>query len=331
MVFLKDDKNTTSDVVEDKPNLRDFLITEEGLIFAVAGYFHPEDRIIAFLRYYPDNSGERVRYGLRYSKVAGVAQSFEYLKKKHPDYIYRIGDALLQAVPVEKIEEHLKPRERLRQILKKPEDELEQKVSKLSRLLGLKEGKMGVTGSILAELHSATSDIDFVVYGVENHSKARLILRELMETGKLRELSIEEWKKAYEKRFPTQKTLSFEEFLFYERRKWHKGVIDGTIFDILLVNEHPIREEDFIKMGRTKIKAKVVDAALAFDYPAVYRVEGSEVDEVVSYTHTYAGQAFNGEIIEACGVLEVGRNKKRLLVGSTREAEGEYIRVVGVG
>ena len=78
------------------------------------------------------------------------------------------------------------------------------------------------------------------------------------------------------------------------------------------------------------IECTVTDATLAFDSPSIYRVEyGDErINEVLSYTHTYAGQAFKGEEIEVCGFLEEGaRGKCRVVVGTTREAPDEYIKV----
>ncbi len=51
---------------------------------------------------------------------------------------------------------------------------------------------------------------------------------------------------------------------------------------------------------------------------------------MLSYTHTYAGQALAGERIEARGMVEVVGNMKRLVVETTREAKGEWIRSLTV-
>ena len=48
---------------------RDFIISTDGLLFASTNYIHPEDRIICFLRYIPDENGDREKDGIRYSKV----------------------------------------------------------------------------------------------------------------------------------------------------------------------------------------------------------------------------------------------------------------------
>ena len=47
---------------------------------------------------------------------------------------------------------------------------------------------------------------------------------------------------------------------------------------------------------------------------------------MLSFTHTYSGQALAGEVIEAAGVLEVHGDERWLVVGTCREPVGEYIR-----
>ncbi|HQJ62015.1 MAG TPA: DNA polymerase subunit beta, partial [Methanothrix soehngenii] len=70
----------------------------------------------------------------------------------------------------------------------------------------------------------------------------------------------------------------------------------------------------------------VTDCEFAFDSPAIFRLDHPEVKEILCFTHTYAGQALPGERIEAKGVLEETANGLRLVVGTTREARGEWIR-----
>ncbi|MFW5638973.1 MAG: DNA polymerase subunit beta, partial [Methanoculleus sp.] len=62
-----------------------------------------------------------------------------------------------------------------------------------------------------------------------------------------------------------------------------------------------------------------------FDNPAVYAVDHDEIGRVLSFTHTYSGQALAGEVIEARGVVERHGDERWLIVGTTREAKGEYI------
>jgi len=70
----------------------------------------------------------------------------------------------------------------------------------------------------------------------------------------------------------------------------------------------------------------VRDATLSFDNPAIYEVGHEEIKRVLSFTHTYSGQALAGETIEAQGVCEEHGDELWLVVGTTREARGEFIR-----
>jgi predicted nucleotidyltransferase len=183
---------------------------------------------------------------------------------------------------------------------------------------------MGITGSMLVGLQGPSSDIDFVVYGPA-WWKAREILARAKSEGIIGDLDEATWRKIYSKRKPE---TDFEEFLVHERRKGNRGMIDGTYFDLLFT-----RDWDQIEMqpagkpgGSGMIEAKVENADFAFDSPAIYRLDHPEVKEIFCYSHTYAGQALVGERIEAKGVLEKTEKGLRLVVGTTREARGEWIR-----
>jgi predicted nucleotidyltransferase len=77
------------------------------------------------------------------------------------------------------------------------------------------------------------------------------------------------------------------------------------------------------------LQAQVIDDEAAFDYPAEFKLNHPQISAVVSFTATYTGQAVNGEIVEASGLVEQNHEGfKRLVVGSSREADGEYIRVI---
>jgi hypothetical protein len=85
----------------------------------------------------------------------------------------------------------------------------------------------------------------------------------------------------------------------------------------------------YIKQGISTVKAVVTDDYRAFDFPAHYSIDNAVTPEVVSFTHTYVGQARVGETIEVTGAVECdsASGQRRLVVGSSREAIGEYIKV----
>jgi len=134
------------------------------------------------------------------------------------------------------------------------------------------------------------------------------------------------WRKVYDKRVPE---ISFDAFVLHEQRKWNRGEFEGTYFDLLYTraydNLNALPAGKGTVLGRATIEATVTDASLSFDSPAVYAVDHDEISRVLSFTHTYSGQALAGEVIEAKGVVEEHGDERWLIVGTTREAKGEYI------
>jgi len=48
----------------------DYLETKENcLFFDIKGYHHPQDRKICFLRFFPDQNGDRTKEGKKYKKI----------------------------------------------------------------------------------------------------------------------------------------------------------------------------------------------------------------------------------------------------------------------
>lgn len=300
---------------------RDFVETAEGLIFAVVDGVPEDGKILGFLRYAATG------------KVSTEAAN-ALLKERHPHYLHRSArlDARLHAVPFAQVRRHHRPRDRVRELLERgAADSLEAKLLRLLRLLiegGVPAGCLGVTGSLLIARHHAASDLDVVVYGRGNFFRARARVRELVEAGKLEELDAAAWRDAYERRACA---LDYAEFLRHERRKGNKGMIEGVKFDLALIAEDdpPLPAAGWRKTGPATIRARVLDDAHAFDQPACYPVEHATVGAVWCFTHTYVGQALKGEWIEASGMLEQSATgERRLAVGSSREAPGEYIRAI---
>jgi len=329
---------------------RDFIHTTDDLFFATTTYLHPDDRIISFLRYIPDQDGDRSLNNKKYSKVDSN-QAYKYLRDNFPEYLFdcEITNVEMMGVPAEKVEKILQPINRLRDIIKaQKKDKLLNKVVKLAEIFhehtGISYSKMGISGSILPGLYNPdVSDIDFVIYGLKNHRKVMKAFEDIKnQNGILKGIEGEYWKRLYKKRIKDS-SLTYEEFRWYENRKHNRGILDGTLFDILQTRDWDeihgsyatIRYEP---MGIIEINCTVTDALAAFDNPAVYKVDnvkiikGSKVPitELASYTHTYAGQAREGERITARGKLEkvIGQNiNYRLVVGTTRESIGEFIKL----
>jgi predicted nucleotidyltransferase len=267
------------------------------------------------LRYVPDPDGERIHAsGRRYTKF-DFDEAYALIAEKKPQYA-----GLLHRVPQKDVKRVLRPDQEIGRIARD-----HPRVQTLLDLFRLPAGTVGCTGSLLCGLDNESSDIDMVVYG-KHWFVAQQLVEQGIRDGKVEGLSPDMWRRVYDKRRPE---IPYDQFVLHEQRKWNRGQIEGTYFDILYTRSYDeIMSAPSGKgpvLGTMTIEAKVKDASLAFDNPAIYDVEHESVSRVLSFTHTYSGQAVAGETIGACGVLEQHGDERWLIIGTTREARGEYI------
>ncbi|MGZ5052576.1 MAG: nucleotidyltransferase domain-containing protein [Methylobacter sp.] len=305
---------------------KNFVETAEGLIFAVVAAGLENGKVLCFLRYVLEHSG--------WKKVE-TEQANQLLSQKYLDYLHYspVLDAHLHAVAVDKIVKHHQPKQRLQQIMRTSEhDVVEHDLFSLCGLFarqGLNLAQVGVTGSILVGVQNPGSDIDLVCYGRDVFHQCREIAGMLMASGAIQDLSDQDWRQSYLRR---SCDLSFDEYVWHERRKLNKAVINGRKFDLSFIDDRVSPATiNYQKHGPMILQSKVVDDTYAFDYPAEFRIDHPQIDAVVSFTATYTGQAVCGEMIEVAGMLEQSaQGAMRIVVGSSREAHGEYIKVINV-
>ncbi|MEA1909160.1 MAG: DNA polymerase subunit beta [Euryarchaeota archaeon] len=305
--------------------LRDFFITADDWIFAVSGY-DSTDGVQAVLRYIPDKSGDRELDGVRYRKL-DFDEAFRFVEEMRPSWkdLYVPEDEILQVLRADKRTQSLAE-----------EDHRVAAIVDFLAAAGIPIESMGVTGSMLPGLQIEGSDIDFVVYGNHWFTARDAIMQKMrnapddvdIDLSQLRitGISDEMWHQIYAKRVPE---ISFDEFMVHELRKGNRGMVEGTYFDLLFVRDWdqlPVRQERGVDLHRCTITARVTSADLAFDNPAVYEVDHPVISEILCYTHTYAGQALAGEMVEARGMMEQVGDTRRLVVGTSREPDDEWMR-----
>lgn len=341
-----------------KPKDRDFIETKEGLIFCVAGYLHPPDRYTAYLKYSPASVGKwkigetSYRRELEYYHVNQVAKTIAYLERYYPHYVHRcsVRDIKFSMVPHGYVKQYYCPERRLREILDTPQDPLEEEVnalvSELVAVSGIEMNALGITGSILLKMHSPQfSDVDLLVYGLENAQKIRTALKARKSTrispvgGRV----LEEWCTSVAGHFG----LSHGEVRHLADRRWNYGFFEGRFFSI-----HPTRTDEEIQenygdtvykqAGTATIRAVVTETSESLFTPALYRIDQVKIlegeiaaqhamllKEVISYEGLYRDVVDNGQAIEAKGKLEnVNGRYYRLVVGTTMFRGKEYIRPV---
>jgi hypothetical protein len=303
------------DDLRSKPlRLRDFVRVGD-CFFSVVGYRNSTS-VKCFLRYIPDAKGDRVlgETGRRYRKISHDEAVETNVARKY----MKSG---LFLIPHEDIDEVYKPEERLEFASRSDE------VGKIVRFFSaIPKTEMGVTGSRLLSLEGDESDVDFIVYG-KWWFEAREKLRKGIESGELSEPDEATWDFIYKKR---KVTLPYDVFLAHERRKYHRAFLGSTYFDLLYVRgydelDRDVPEEIGSKKGKYAVRAKVLEDSLTFDYPAYYPISHPYIKAVLSFTHTYVGQAFMGESIIARGELEEIDGELYLIVGTKREVQDEFI------
>jgi len=303
---------------------KDFIETAEGLIFAVVEQGLEDGKALCFLRYVRKPSG--------WKKVA-TDPANQLLQQHYPDYLHYspVLDAHLHAVATGRIVKHHQPKHRLQDILQSNRhDAVERDLFDLCQLFeqhGLDLAQAGITGSVLVGVQNQESDIDLVCYGREVFHQCRAITGRLIEQGLLQTLNDLDWQQSYQRR---SCELSFDDYVWHERRKCNKAVINGRKFDLNFIDDSAgCKAVSYQKCGAVTLQCRVIDDTYAFDYPAEFKIDHQQIASVVSFTATYTGQAVSGELVEVAGVLEQSeQGVKRIVVGSSREAHGEYIKVI---
>jgi len=304
---------------------KSFIETAEGLIFAVVAEGLEAGKVRCFLRYICNENGQ-------WRKVQ-TDEANDLLVKNHPDYCFHSPelDAFLHAVLVEKIIKKYNPYTRLKELLtpRKRRDAIEKDCVALCKLFEKDYVELGVTGSILVGLQNASSDIDLICDSISTFNQCRLAVLKMTLLGKLGLLTQKDWRESYDRR---DCDLSFEDYVWHEVRKGNKGLINGRKFDLSLVEFDKWGRKNpvviYKKLERITIQATIVDDSRAFCYPAEFKIAHSKIQRVVCFTATYVGQAENGEMVEISGQLEQDEfGNQRIVVGSNREARGEYIKV----
>ncbi len=306
---------------------KDFIETAEGLIFAVVTYLPQDGKVGCFLRYVKSQDGWR--------KVK-TEEANQILTASYPQYLFhsKLVDAHYHAVSLTDIAVHHKPEQRIPQLRnQQSHDHIEKKCLSLLSLFeerGFDTSSLGLTGSMLIGQQKVGSDIDFAVYGRTAFQTLRTIIQAAVPEDKLEQLDLSLMQDNYARR---DCDLSYDEFVWHEQRKFNKAAIQGTKFDIGMVcleDELIDYSGVFKKINKREFTARVVSDEYAFDFPAIYKIDDLDISEIVCFTPTYCGQVMTGERVKAAGVLEknLETGALRLIVGSTREARGEYIKVI---
>jgi len=322
----------------------ELIKTENHVIFDVKGLVHPPNKLIAFPRYIPSPEGTRQGKKGSYGKIYSFSDRFQFLEQNMPDLIVHdpVFDETLCEVPVSTVVEHYDPIEKLRLLrTSKGLGDLERKAVHLAEELqeasGIPWSSIGISGSVLVGLYTAKSDIDPVVYGVENCRRAYAALENLLQddAAGFKRYTRGELQALFD--FRSKDTImSFEDFARVERRKAFQGMYEGTDYFIRFVKDWSQVAEQYGDVcyknaGYAKITATIADDAEALFTPCTYGIENVKVAEgaklkpireIVSFRGRFCEQARKGEAVTAQGKVErvinmkTGKEHCRIILGN---------------
>ena len=311
----------------------ELIKTKDNVIFDVKGLVHPPNKVIAFPRYIPSPQGTRRSRKDLYGKIYSFSERFKFLEQNMPNLIVHdpVFDETLCEVPTDKIKEHYKPIEKLRLLrTSKKVGDLERKALQLAEALkeaaGIPWSAIGISGSVLVGLYTPKSDIDPVVYGVENCRRAYAALENLLkdDASQFKPYSREELQALFD--FRSKDTImSFEDFARVEWRKAFQGMFDGTDYFIRFVKDWSQVSEQYGDIcyknsGYAKITATIADESDALFTPCTYRIENvtvaegpklEPIREIVSFRGRFCEQARKSEAVTAQGKAERVTNKRK--------------------
>lgn len=304
----------------------DLIESHDNIIFDVKGLVHPPNKVVAFIRYVPDSIGNRKRSGKKYTKYYSLSKRYELLKRYYPKYLVTdpIFNTLLCAVPLPEIKIHYQPTQGLQNLRKKDHlDQLENVALEFLTFLkersGVKWTKLGVSGSILVNLHEDNSDLDLIVYGIKASNKVAETMKELLgdKKNQFQRYNIKTIKELFD--FRSKDTLiSFEDFVRTDIRKISHGKFKKKHFFIRFVKDYNEINEQYGNIiykshGRAKIKATITNDSDALFTPCKYSInnvefiEGTKVEsiiEIVSFRGRFCEHAKSGETVIAEGKVE---------------------------
>jgi len=322
----------------------DFIQHKSGIIFDVKGLMHPKNKIVAFPRYIPNTNGSRHNENICYDKIYNLKDRFQFLQEHLPNLLVFdevFGETLCE-VPTNEVTRHFQPLEKLAYLrIKKPQTLIEEKAlqlaTELQQTTNIPWHAIGISGSILTDLTTPTSDIDLIIYGKENSQKTYTTLQHIFKNNhpNIKAYTIEELRTLYD--FRSKDThMSFEDFQYVENRKAFQGMYKDTDFFIRFIKDWPELTKQYGDVyysdaGYVKITATINNTTDALFTPCTYQLknvktlEGTHltpIKEVSSFRGRFCQQAENRETITAQGKAERVINKKngktyyRLLIGS---------------
>jgi hypothetical protein len=253
-------------------------------------------------------------------------EQHQIIQTQYPAYLHDepAFGICMQSVPVKRIRQVYDPRGRVADIYAHgPKDRLEENALALVRLLAQTANvpleKLGISGSLLFELHHSKSDIDIVVYGGTEGRAVHQALRHLLDkpSESVRPLNRDQLIALHASHRP-ELPLAFADFARLQTHKVNEFFFKEFQCFIMFVKwpdqwGERYADPSFEQCGSAEIRARVKEDRDSIFTPCRYRVDnvvflkggpGSDLREIISFRGLFSDQARAGEWVLAKGSLE---------------------------
>lgn len=296
------------------------------MIFKVIGDVHPDGHYLGYVKYHPDDRGDRRLFGKTYRQNTVVSKSFGILADRPECYVYSpVLGCVITGLPRHDVAAHYSCRQALAAIHDDPVRVHGARaggdlLAIITRIVdsGVPE-KFGVTGSFLAGCFNARSDIDLVCYGPDGYAAAQELFT---DPGLIRPYAGDELTQLYLRRAKYMAGGGFDTLIKQEQRKL-QGLSARSGAH---VNCEPLRADDDRSFSRVYAKeigemallATITDHTQGLATPALYRITArvvlhSTIDEpeqfapritcLRSYLGAYTGAFRAGDTVYLSGKL----------------------------
>jgi len=311
-------------------------------MFVVKGMFHPPDRIIAYLRYVPDQNGERKRGDVSYRRMYDLNETTNLLNEQYPQYLGFVPELGLkfQSVPIENIAKIYKPSERLRELTLDPKTDLEKIIVNFAFILSSESGVslkfMGVSGSVLIGLATSNSDVDLMVYGTEASTALYNTLCKLRDkVDGIKSYNEKTIVNVLKSRWEDT-GIDLERLKCIEIKKLLHGIVRDRDYFIRLVKlpREVEREISSSPIAKIRLRGVVTSDRDSIFTPCTYEMSNSKildsnkqypVTEIVSFRGKFTEQSKKGDEIEARGTLEKAAYRDRTVFRVVLGQKGDYL------
>jgi len=303
-----------------------FIESNEGIFFDVKGVYQPEEWIIAYARYFPEECLEKTFLhqgqsrrsrlnGNNFYKFYNVNLRQEIMNSCFPGYVFpdpRCHSVKLQGLPRSAIKKIYDPMDY------RPDDEIS--IAFLNEIDNITGFKIGITGSRLVGLNDQYSDIDAVMIGT--HEECQRFYQELeinlTKSSIIRPYTSEEVYQLYKTR---EQKVPSDSTVYKELEKPNQGIIElsGKKIDfyvrIVETSRNRLHDCHYDLQGAIKFKGTIKEGSRGILTPSIYEVvidDGSHLHKKIgnkniyisSYRGRHAFKLLNGQEISGHGVLE---------------------------